>query len=241
MQTKARTSTTILMTVIKYGLQVFDWAAFVSGGAYLVWLLLSRNLLEPIPVGGTLIELDLLQTLAFFVAVTALEGTIIVTAVSKMYEVVTESELSEIRRNRSQALLGDDQPSRIQQVFGFMRWIRDAILVVLAILIVRQGWAAASLNHIGEGATSFSIDGWLGTAWSISWVVLVFAVTYVSAHVYGEARHLTTIQPAVIDVLDDDNKRLQQELELTKAETERLVAERERLEVEKERLEGRGP
>ena len=52
MQTKARTSTTILMTVIKYGLQVFDWAAFVSGGAYLVWLLLSRNLLEPIPVGG---------------------------------------------------------------------------------------------------------------------------------------------------------------------------------------------
>ena len=234
MQTKARTSTTILMTVIKYGLQVFDWAAFVSGGAYLVWLLLSRNLLEPIPVGGTLIELDLLQTLAFFVAVTALEGTIIVTAVSKMYEVVTESELSEIRRNRSQALLGDDQPSRIQQVFGFMRWIRDAILVVLAILVVRQGWAAASLNHIGEGATSFSVGGWLGAAWSISWVVLVFAVTYVSVHVYCESRHLTKIQPEAIDVLDDDIKRLQQELELKKAEAERLVAERER-------LEGRGP
>ena len=108
------------MTVIKYGLQVFDWAAFVSGGAYLVWLLLSRNLLEPIPVGGTLIELDLLQTLAFFVAVTALEGTIIVTAVSKMYEVVTESELSEIRRNRSQALLGDDQPSRIDNKYSVL-------------------------------------------------------------------------------------------------------------------------
>ena len=60
-----------------------------------------------------------------------------------MYEIVTESELSEIRRNRSQALLGDDQPSRIQQVFGFMRWIRDAILVVLAILIVRQGWGSS--------------------------------------------------------------------------------------------------
>ena len=234
MQTEARTSTTILVTVIKYGLRVFDWATFVSGGAYLVWLLLSRNLLEPVLVGGTLIELDLLQTLAFFVAVTALEGTIIITAVSKTYEVVTESELSEIRRNRSQALLGDDQSSRMQQVFGFMRWIRDAVLVVLAILIVRQGLAAASLNNSGEGATSFSIDGWLGTAWSISWVVLVFAVAYVSVHVYCEGRHLSKIQPEVIDVLDDDIKRLQQELELKKAETERLVAERER-------LEGRGP
>ena len=227
MQTKARTSTIILITVIKYGLQVFDWATFVSGGAYLVWLLLSRNLLEPIPVGGTLIELDLLQTLAFFVAVTALEGTIIVTAVYKMYEVLTELELSEIRRNRRQALLGDNRPSRIQQVFVFMRWIRDAILVVLAILIVRQGLAAASLSTTGEGATSFSLDGWLGTAWSISWVVLVFELTSVSAHVYCEGRHLATIQDEVIDVLDDDIKRLQQELE-------RVVAE-------KERLEGRGP
>ena len=229
MQTKAHNSILILITVIKYGLQVFDWATFVFGGAYLVWLLLSRNLLEPIPVCGTLIELDLLQTLAFFVAVTALEGTIIVTAVYKMYEVVSESELSEIRRNRSQALLGDNRPSRIQQVFGFMRWIRDAILVVLAILIVRQGLAAASLSRIGEGATSFSIDGWLGTAWSISWVVLVFAVTSVSVHVYCEGRHLATIQDEVIDVLDDDIERLQQEGELLKAETERLVAERERL------------
>ena len=214
-------------------------ATFAFGVAYLVWLLLSRNLLEPIPIGGTPIKLDLLQTLAFFLALTALEGTIIVTTVHNMYEFVTEIDINDIRRDRKngergdsslkrrQARLGDNRPSRIQQLLGFGRWIRYAILVLLAILIVRQGFAAASPSRGGGGATVFSIDGWLGTAWSISWVVLVFAVTSVLVHLYAEVRHVAKIQDEVIDSLEDEIKRLRPEVERLAAEAERLEAELE--------------
>ena len=78
MKTDLSVSTKILLTAFSRGLEVFLWVTVGAGLSYLCWLAPSGNPLLPVPTHGPVIQLDLLQTLAFLIALPALEGTIVV-------------------------------------------------------------------------------------------------------------------------------------------------------------------
>ena len=87
----------IILTALIFTQSVFIWTTAILGVAYLVWLALFRELLEPIPTKGTDLNLDLLQTSALLVAATALVATVTFTGVNRMSALTDASDPTDLR------------------------------------------------------------------------------------------------------------------------------------------------
>lgn len=235
-------STRILILAIGRGLEIVLWVTVGSGIAFLVWLAQAGRILSPIPIDDTVIILDLLQTLAVMVALTALEVTIVVTSMGKYMELVTSLDVADIRDqgrpNGRSAASSNPTPARngnaLTSLFRKVRscgiWTWCVIATPIAILVVRQGVAQACLDCPAQSATTIAVNGWLALASASAWAVLVFVVSLLVAHIYYATIHVVTI-------LDESKKRLQVELDHFQVETERLQVEIEHLQVEIARKE----
>ena len=166
------------------------WATIGLSLAYLVWLALFKDLLEPVLSGGSVIKLDLLQTLAFLAAVTALEGTVVVAAINKVLALATEINVTLVQDIGD---VNEYRPSRLRRAIDLGVWLWCLVQVALAILILRQGVTEASLCYSSPNATSIEIGGWLAAASAGSWVVLVLVASSIFVYLYAEVRHVVTI------------------------------------------------
>ena len=237
-----RPSTGILIRAIGRGFEIVLWVTVGSGIAFLVWLAQAGRILAPIPIDDTVIILDLLQTLAVMVALTALEVTIVVTSMGKYMELVTSLDVADIRdqggpNGRSAASSNPTQArngNALTSLFGKVRscgiWTWCVIGTPIAILVVRQGVAQACLDCPAQSATTIAVNGWLALASASAGAVLVFVVSLLVAHIYYATIHVVTI-------LDESKKRLQVEIARLQVETERLQVEIARLQVETARKE----
>ena len=235
-------STGILIRAIGLGLEIVLWVTVGSGIAFLVWLAQAGRILSPIPMDDTVIILDLLQTLAVMVALTALEVTIVVTSMGKYMELVTSLDVADIRdqggpNGRSAASSNPTQArngNALTSLFGKVRscgiWTWCVIATPIAILVVRQGVAQACLDCPAQSATTIAVNGWLALASASAGAVLVFVVSLLVAHIYYATIHVVTI-------LDESKKRLQVANARLQVETERLQVEIASLQVEIARKE----
>ena len=181
---------------------VILWVTIGLSLAYLVWLASFRDLLEPVLAGGSVIKLDLLQTLAFSVAVTALEGTVVAAALNKVRVLATKLD---VRRIRQTGDVSDYRHSRLRRAIDLGVWIWCLVQVTFAILVLRQGVVEASLSYSSLNATSIDIGGWLAAACAGSWVVLVLVASAGFVCLYAEVRHVITIMGAWLESQRNSN------------------------------------
>ena len=200
--------------------------------AYVVWLVLFDRWLVPIPVNGAIIKLDLLQTIAFLVALTAFVGAITVTAVNKLYELLTTMEVGNIRlgvtktsRNKSSSESVPTQDSHrgsglLPRMIDLVRRVDNAMEVVwfllhvpIAGIILRQGFASARLLSGEHGPTVIAVNGWLAVACAGYWVALVITTSATVVSAFGDVRHVGAVQDATIVTLTEEQERLVREIE----------------------------
>ncbi len=98
METKSVDKLAAKLVAAHYAYRIFVWTTAILGLAYLIWLGWSRDLFEPVPIEGAEVNLDLLQSLAFLIAVTALEGTAVVAAFNKFFALLMPSDYEGILR-----------------------------------------------------------------------------------------------------------------------------------------------
>ena len=169
---------------------VILWVTISVSLAYFAWLALFRDLLEPVFAGGSVIQLDLLQTLVFFVAVTALGGTVVVATMNKIHTLASEVIVSQIWDSGD---LVEHRPSRLRRAIDLGPWIWCIVQLGLAILILCQGVAEASLSSSRENVTYVVIGGWLAAACAGSWVVIVIVASAMFTYLYVEVRHVVAV------------------------------------------------
>ena len=170
---------------------VILWVTISVSLAYFAWLALFRDLLEPVFAGGSVIQLDLLQTLAFFVAVTALGGTVVVATMNKTYMLGTE--LVVVSQIWDSEDLAAYRPSRLRRAINLGPWIWCIVQLGLAILILCQGVAESSLSSSRENVTYVVIGGWLAAACAGGWVVIVIVASAMFTYLYVEVRHAVAV------------------------------------------------
>ena len=200
--------------------------------AYVVWLALFDRWLVPIPVNAAVIKLDVLQTIAFLVAVTAFAGAITISAVNNLYGLLTTIEAGNIRlgvtktsRNESSS---DSRPTQgkhraagsLTRMMDLMKRVHNMKVAVwfllhvpIAGMILRQGFASAQLLSGEDGPTMIAVNGWLAAACAGCWLALVITTSAVVVAAFGDVRHVSAVQDATIEALIEEHKRLVQEIE----------------------------
>ena len=158
---------------------VILWVTISISLAYFAWLALFRDLLEPVFAVGSVIQLDLLQTLAFFVAVTALGGTVVVATMNKIHTLASEVIVSQIWDSGD---LVEHRPSRLRRAIDLGPWIWCIVQL-----------AEASLSSSRENVTYVVIGGWLAAACAGSWVVIVIVASAMFTYLYVEVRHVVAV------------------------------------------------
>ena len=186
METKSVEKLAVQLTAVHYAYRVFVWTTAIMGLGYLIWLGWFGGLLEPVPVDGSTVKLDLLQTLAFLIAVTALEGTAVVTVFNRFFALFVPSDYESIQ-GIERALA--KRRSLMQKVNALGIWVWCPAQAALAILTLCQGFMELSLSASSSGTTSLLIDGWLAAACAGSWVLLVLVVSSLAVGFYVEMRH----------------------------------------------------
>ncbi len=186
METKSAEKLAVQLTAFHYAYRAFVWTTTTLGLGYLTWLGWSGVLLEPVAVDGSTVKLDLLQTLAFFIAVTALEGTAVATAFNRMFVLLVPSHYEDIQR--VELALGRRR-SLLQKVAALGIWLWCPAQAALAIMTLCQGFMEVSLSESSSGTTSLVIDGWLAAACAGSWVLLVLVVSSLAVGFYASLRH----------------------------------------------------
>ncbi len=186
METKSVDKLAAKLAAAHYAYRIFVWTTAILGLAYLIWLGWSRDLFEPVPIEGAEVNLDLLQSLAFLIAVTALEGTAVVAAFNKFFALLMRSDYEGILR--VQRALGGRR-SLLKSVGNLGIWLWCPAQMALAIMTLCQGFMEVSLSDSNSGTTTLVIDGWLAAACAGSWVLLVLVASSLFVGFYVDARH----------------------------------------------------
>ena len=191
----------IVLTAIRYFFEFGSWSTAALGMGYLIWLIFFGSLLTPLSVSTTAVHVDLLQTLAFLVALTALEITVVAASLSKLFQLAIENEV--MGRIRERRVPGRRRPrvteksrSWFARIIDLRDWIWWAIALPNAILFLRQGLAEISLDSQSEGPTLLSIEGWLALAFVVSWVILVSGLTIWTMYLFGEINRAVKLHTA---------------------------------------------
>ena len=175
-----------IITALNVSDHVFVWTTALLGFAYMVWLALFRELLEPIPTSGTDVNLDLLQTSALLVAATALVSTVTVTGLNRLSALVLPSDPSAIP---AAEVLPRQHRSPLRRLNGFRMWIWRLVQVALATLTLYQFTVEATLTDSSLGTTALIVDGWLALACAGSWSLLTFVALSLMVNFYVDLRH----------------------------------------------------
>ena len=181
----------VIVKVVSPTYDVLCWTTIALSLAFLAWLALFANLLTPVFVDGVVIKLDLLQTLAFLVAMAALEGTVVVTAINRMAAAKTSAYVYQLR---TQGSIREDSSSPFTKVVESGAWIWLSVETTLAILVLRQGTSEACLLESSSGTTVIAIDGWLAAACAGGWFVVVLSASILYVYLYVTLRHVIEIR-----------------------------------------------
>ena len=186
MNTELRRKWVAIFTALNVLHHVLVWTTAISGVAYVVRLALFRQLLEPIPTNGNDVNLDLLQTSALLIAVTALVGTVTATGLNRLSALLIPSDPTDIRVAE---IVQQKRRSLWRRLNNLGIWIWYPVQVALATLTLYQFTVAATLTDSSRGTTALIVDGWLALACAGSWSFLTFVASYLIVGFYTELRH----------------------------------------------------